>query len=134
MGEAAEQRQNVLRRLIDWRVGAAMEPRPPNQTLQRLQQPFVDLLDTYYFRVEVDGWERVPDRTCLVIGVHSGGALTMDAWTLVQAWHDHFEGKRPLHGTAHDVLMAAPGLGDYFRAVGVIAAQPEERVRGARAG
>jgi 1-acyl-sn-glycerol-3-phosphate acyltransferase len=57
-----------------------------------------------------------------VIGVHSGGALTMDAWTLVQAWHDHFEGKRPLHGTAHDVLMATPGLGDYFRAVGVIAA------------
>ena len=46
----------------------------------------------------------------------------MDAWTLVQAWHDHFEGTRPLHGTAHDVLMATPGLGDYFRAVGVIAA------------
>ena len=44
------------------------------------------------------------------------------AWTLVNAWHKHFEGRRPLHGTAHDVLMAAPGLGDYFRAVGVIAA------------
>jgi 1-acyl-sn-glycerol-3-phosphate acyltransferase len=82
----------------------------------------VDLLSRYYFRLEVDGWERVPDETCLVVGVHSGGALTMDAWTLVSAWHDHFEGKRHLHGTAHDVLMASPGLGDYFRAVGVIAA------------
>ena len=114
--------QNVLQRLINWRVEAAMEPHPPNETLQKLQQPFVDLLDKYYFRVEVDGWERVPDRTCLVIGVHSGGVLTMDAWTLVNAWQRHFENKRPLHGTAHDVLMAMPGLGDWFRAMGVIAA------------
>jgi 1-acyl-sn-glycerol-3-phosphate acyltransferase len=125
VADAAEQGQNILQRLIAWRVAAAMEPHPPNATLQRLQQPFVDLLDKYYFRVEIDGWERVPDRTCLVIGVHSGGALTMDAWTLVNAWQKHFEGRRPLHGTAHDVLMAAPGLGDWFRAMGVIAASRE---------
>jgi 1-acyl-sn-glycerol-3-phosphate acyltransferase len=114
--------QNLLQRLISWRVGAAMEPQPPNETLMRLQQPLWDLLDKWYFRLEIDGWGNVPDRTSLVVGVHSGGALTMDAWTLVNAWHNHFEGGRTLHGTAHDVLMAAPGLGDYFRAVGVIAA------------
>ena len=118
----AEHQQNLLQRLISWRVGAAMEPNPPNETLMRLQQPLWDLLDEWYFRLEIDGWENVPDRTSLVVGVHSGGALTMDAWTLVNAWHNHFEGRRTLHGTAHDVLMAAPGLGDYFRAVGVIAA------------
>jgi 1-acyl-sn-glycerol-3-phosphate acyltransferase len=122
VAEGAEQDQNILQRLISWRVGAAMEPHPPNETLMKLQQPFVDLVEKYYFRVEVDGWERVPDETSLVIGVHSGGALTMDAWSLVNAWRKHFEGRRVLHGTAHDVLMAAPGLGDYFRAVGVIAA------------
>ncbi|WP_209313972.1 lysophospholipid acyltransferase family protein [Blastococcus sp. TF02A-35] len=121
MGDDADQ-PNILQRLIQWRVGAAMEPHPPNETLLKLQQPVVDFLEKYYFRVEVEGWERVPDRTCLVIGVHSGGALTMDAWSLVYAWQKHFDGKRTLHGTAHDVLMAAPGLGDYFRAVGVIAA------------
>jgi 1-acyl-sn-glycerol-3-phosphate acyltransferase len=113
---------NVVQRLINWRVSAAMEPHPPNETVMKLQQPFVDALEKYYFRVEVEGWDRVPDETCLVIGVHSGGALTMDAWSLVNAWQKHFEGKRFLHGTAHDVLMASPGLGDYFRAVGVIAA------------
>ncbi|RBY76211.1 glycerol acyltransferase [Blastococcus sp. TF02-09] len=118
----AENQQNLLQRLISWRVSAAMEPHPPNETVMRLQQPLVDLLEKYYFRLEVEGWERVPDRTCLVVGVHSGAALTMDAWSLVSAWHKHFEGKRFLHGTAHDVLMAAPGLGDYFRSVGVIAA------------
>jgi 1-acyl-sn-glycerol-3-phosphate acyltransferase len=122
VAEGGEQDQNILQRLISWRVGAAMEPSPPNETLMKLQQPFVDLLEKYWFRVEVDGWERVPDETSLVIGVHSGGALTMDAWSLVNAWQKHFDGQRILHGTAHDVLMAAPGLGDWFRAVGVIAA------------
>jgi 1-acyl-sn-glycerol-3-phosphate acyltransferase len=119
---SVKQSGSVLERLLAKRVAAAMEPRSPHEGLLRLQQPFYDLLNKYYFRLEVDGWDRVPDRTSLVIGVHSGGALTMDAWTLVYAWHKHFEGDRPLHGTAHDVLMAAPGLGDYFRAVGVIAA------------
>jgi 1-acyl-sn-glycerol-3-phosphate acyltransferase len=122
VADPGEHSPNILQRLITWRVGAAMEPHPPNETLLKLQQPFYDFLDKFYFRLEVDGWERVPDETCLVVGVHSGGALTMDAWTLVNAWHTHFEGKRTLHGTAHDVLIATPGLGDYFRAVGVIAA------------
>ena len=90
--------------------------------LLRAQQPLYDLLNRFYFRLEVDGWERVPDRPSLLIGVHSGGVLTMDAWTLVNAWHTHFTGKRLLHGTAHDVLMALPGLGDYFRLTGVIPA------------
>jgi 1-acyl-sn-glycerol-3-phosphate acyltransferase len=122
VADPGEHSPNILQRLINWRVGAAMEPHPPNETLLKLQQPFYDFLDKFYFRLEVDGWERVPDETCLVVGVRSGGALTMDAWTLVNAWHTHFEGKRTLHGTAHDVLIATPGLGDYFRAVGVIAA------------
>ena len=113
---------NPLKRLIEWRVSAALEPSPPNETLLKVQQPVYDLLNKYWFRLEVTGWDRVPDRPCLVVGVHSGGALTMDAWTLVNAWWTHFEGRRLLHGTAHDVLMATPGLGDYFRAVGVIAA------------
>ena len=113
---------NPLKRLIEWRVSAALEPTPPNETLLKVQQPVYDLLNKYWFRLEVTGWDRVPDRPCLVVGVHSGGALTMDAWTLVNAWWTHFEGRRLLHGTAHDVLMATPGLGDYFRAVGVVAA------------
>lgn len=116
---------NPLERIIGWRVGLAAEPSTPNPLVIKAQQPFYDLLNKYYFRLEVDGWDRVPDETSLLIGVHSGATLTMDAWTLVSAWQDHFGGKRVLHGTAHDVLMALPGLGDYFRAVGVVAARKE---------
>jgi 1-acyl-sn-glycerol-3-phosphate acyltransferase len=125
--DGAEQRQDdqrtgLIERVIGWRLRAAMEPCPPNETLMKLQQPVVDLVEKFYFRTEIEGWDRVPERTCLVIGVHSGGALTVDAWSLVNAWYRHFGGRRPLHGTAHDVLMAAPGLGDWFRAMGVVPA------------
>jgi 1-acyl-sn-glycerol-3-phosphate acyltransferase len=122
VSDSGEKSQNPIERLIKWRVGAAMEPHPPNGTVLALQQPVYDLLNKYWFRLEIEGWDRVPEAPCLVVGVHSGGALTMDAWTLVNAWYTHFEGRRLLHGTAHDVLMATPGLGDYFRAVGVLAA------------
>lgn len=102
----------------------AREPNLAGQSelTKAINGPLWNLLNDYYFRVEIDGWDRIPEDPSLLIGIHSGGSLTMDAWTLVFAWEQHFKGERILHGTAHDVLMAAPGLGDYFRAVGVIPA------------
>lgn len=82
--------------------------------------PFWDFLRDRYFRVSTRGWERLPEGACMVIGVHAGTWLTMDAWMLVYDWWKHFRGQRVLHGTAHDVLMALPGLGTLFRNVGVI--------------
>lgn len=103
-------------------MSADEPPNKPSSTFQQIQAPFWRLVCDRYFRVEVDGWDRVPDEPCLVVGIHSGGALTMDAWTLVFGWNEHFGYERILHGTAHDVLMATPGLGTFFRANGVIPA------------
>jgi len=102
----------------------AREPNLAGQSkrFQRVNRPIWNFLNDYYFRLEIDGWDRIPDEPSLLIGIHSGGSLTMDAWSLVEAWGRRFGDDRILHGTAHDVLMAAPGLGDYFRAAGVIPA------------
>lgn len=110
--------------LIAKRVASATEHalEGPNQRLLLAQRPVWEALCKYYFRLEVSGWARLPEETSLLIGVHSGGALTMDAWTFVFDWWRRFGTTRVLHPTAHDVLMAAPGLGDYFRQVGVIPA------------
>jgi 1-acyl-sn-glycerol-3-phosphate acyltransferase len=94
----------------------------PSARVMRIQGPIWNALCDRYFRLEIDGWERIPTEPSLLVGVHSGGSLTMDAWTLVLAWYRHFGEDRILHGTAHDVLMAAPGLSHYFRANGVIPA------------
>ena len=113
--------------LIGRRVAAATEHalEGPNQRLMRAQKPVWDAICKYYFRLETSGWERLPEETSLLIGNHSGGSLTMDAWTFVVDWWRRFGTERVLHATAHDVLMAAPGLGDYFRQVGVIPASRE---------
>lgn len=84
------------------------------------QEAFVYRLMDYYFRLEIGGWEKLPSQPALLIGVHSGGPLTMDAWTVGYAWWRHFHGARNLHATAHDLLMKTPGLGHYFRRMGVI--------------
>jgi WS/DGAT/MGAT family acyltransferase len=92
----------------------------PDPELMSAQAPLWNTLMDYYFRLEVDGWDRFPDQPGLFIGIHSGGPLTMDAWTVALAWWRHFEGERTIHGTAHDVLMSSPGLGRYFRRMGTI--------------
>jgi 1-acyl-sn-glycerol-3-phosphate acyltransferase len=104
----------------------------PDERLMRAQMPFWNLVMDRYFRMEMDGWERLPETPSLLIGIHSGGALTMDAWTVGFQWWRRFGGDRILHGTAHDVLMASPGLGDYFRAMGVI--PPTKQAMGAALG
>ncbi len=88
-------------------------------------KPILDFALDRYFRVETTGWERLPEGPCLLVGVHAGTWLTMDAWSLVFTWWRHFGTRRLLHGTAHDALMAYPGLGDFFRKVGVIPASRE---------
>jgi 1-acyl-sn-glycerol-3-phosphate acyltransferase len=119
--------KGAIEGLIGKRVAAATEHalEGPNQVLMRAQKPVWDALCKYYFRLETSGWERLPAETSLLIGNHSGGALTMDAWTFVFDWWRRFGTERVLHATAHDVLMAAPGLGDYFRQAGVIPASRE---------
>jgi 1-acyl-sn-glycerol-3-phosphate acyltransferase len=123
-GGDRRQSKGGIEGLIGKRVAAATEQAldGPNQRLMRVQKPVWDALCKYYFRLETSGWERLPEETSLLIGNHSGGSLTMDAWTFVFDWWRRFGSERVLHPTAHDVLMAAPGLGDYFRQTGVIPA------------
>ncbi len=94
------------------------------QYMDRIR-PVVDFMLDRYFRVETTGWELLPKGPCLLVGIHSGTWLTMDAWSLVFSWWRQFGETRLLHGTAHDALMAMPGIGPFFRKVGVIPASRE---------
>src|SRR5581483_5178502 len=89
------------------------------------QKYFWNPLMDYWFRMEVEGWEKLPDPPALLIGIHSGAPFVWDAWTVGVQWWRRFGEDRPLHGTAHDALMALPGLGAYFRRMGVLPAAPD---------
>ena len=89
------------------------------------QKYFWNPLMDYWFRMEIEGWERLPEPPALLVGVHSGAPFVWDAWTVGIQWWRRFGPERPLHGTAHDALMAAPGIGTYFRKMGVLPAAPD---------
>jgi 1-acyl-sn-glycerol-3-phosphate acyltransferase len=97
----------------------------PDPELMKKQSGLWNTLMDRYFRLDISGWENLPDQPSLLIGVHSGGPLTMDAWTVVMAWWRQFGKQRSLHGTAHDVLMNSPLLGEYFRRLGTISPSRE---------
>jgi 1-acyl-sn-glycerol-3-phosphate acyltransferase len=86
-----------------------------------LWNPLMD----YWFRMQIEGWEKLPAPPALLIGIHAGAPFVWDAWTVGVQWWRHFGQHRPLHGTAHDLLMALPGIGDYFRKMGVLPARSE---------
>jgi 1-acyl-sn-glycerol-3-phosphate acyltransferase len=109
-----------LQSVVGGGSGNREELNGPDPELMNAQAPLWNALMDYYFRLEIAGWERIPEEPSLLIGVHSGGPLTMDAWTVVLSWWRHFGERRALHGTAHDVLMGAPGLGSYFRRMGAV--------------
>jgi 1-acyl-sn-glycerol-3-phosphate acyltransferase len=79
----------------------------------------------YWFRMEMEGWENLPEPPALLVGIHSGAPFVWDAWTIGAQWWRHFGSSRPLHGTAHDALMAMPLIGEYFRKMGVLPATPD---------
>ena len=95
-----------------------------------LWNPLMD----YWFRMEIEGWEHLPDSPVLLIGVHSGAPFVWDAWTVGIQWWRRFGTDRPLHGTAHDALMASPLIGSYFRKMGVLPAAPDSIASALEAG
>ena len=113
--------------LAGWVAGRAGEWDLDGQDEATMQgQKFLwNALIDYWFRMEMDGWENLPDPPVLLVGIHSGAPFVWDAWTVGVQWWRRFGQDRPLHGTAHDALMAIPVIGRYFRAMGVLPAAPD---------
>jgi 1-acyl-sn-glycerol-3-phosphate acyltransferase len=97
---------------------------PDWRFMERQKYLWNPLMD-YWFRMEIEGWENIPEPPVLLIGIHSGAPFVWDAWTVGAQWWRHFGESRKLHGTAHDALMATPVFGWYFRKMGVLPAAPD---------
>jgi 1-acyl-sn-glycerol-3-phosphate acyltransferase len=122
--EKAEQRREAATGAAGWVADRAgdwsLDVR--SAKLMEAQKYFWNPLMDYWFRMEIEGWELLPPPPALLIGIHSGAPFVWDAWTVGIQWWRRFGEERILHGTAHDALMATPGIGSYFRAMGVLPA------------
>src|SRR5437764_4226069 len=117
-------KQSGLAGVVAERAGAWNLDGPDWEFFER-QKFFWNPLVDYWFRMEMEGWENLPEPPALLIGIHSGAPFVWDAWTVGIQWWRRFGDERTLHGTAHDALMAAPLIGDYFRRMGVLPAAPD---------
>src|SRR5215212_6607603 len=106
---------------------------PDYKFMERQKLLWNPLMD-YWFRMEIEGWERIPAPPVLLVGIHAGAPFVWDAWTVGVQWWRRFGEERPLHGTAHDALMAAPLVGSYFRKMGVLPAAPDSMAAALAAG
>ena len=106
----------------------------PDWTFMERQKYLWNPLMEYWFRMEVEDWENIPDPPVLLVGIHSGAPFVWDAWTVGVQWWRRYGDGRPLHGTAHDALMAAPLIGGYFRRMGVLPAAADSMTAALAAG
>jgi 1-acyl-sn-glycerol-3-phosphate acyltransferase len=140
-GSAAERREQqaaIAREKIDERrsqmsgVAGWIAERSGDWSLEERDSGWMELqkyvwnpMIDFWFRMSMEGWENVPRPPALLVGIHSGAPFVWDAWTVGLQWWRRFGDERILHGTAHDMLMATPLVGTYFRKMGVLPAAPD---------
>jgi 1-acyl-sn-glycerol-3-phosphate acyltransferase len=120
-----------VRDIVDWareqvvaRVPKAdLDQRDPDYI--RDQLPGTWLLASLYFRADVRGLDRIPDKgPVLLVGNHSGGNMSPDTFVFSLAFCSYFGVERPFYQLAHNLVVSAPGLG-LLRKFGTVAASHE---------
>jgi 1-acyl-sn-glycerol-3-phosphate acyltransferase len=97
----------------------------PDERFIAAQQPVWNFILDHYFRMEVRGWDRLPEAPCLIVGIHAGGILPIDAYAFGYSWFREFGFERIPRGTAHEFLINTPVIGDYLKKIGTISASRE---------
>ena len=95
------------------------------------------LLERYvaWFRPEVRGFERLPERgPFLVVGNHSGGQTPPDIPVLLTAWWRERGEAEPIYALFHSFFLGMPGVGPIMARAGAIEAGPEAAEDVLRAG
>ena len=104
-----------------------LEGRDPDYI--RVQLPLWWLLSYLWFRAEVRGMEKIPQKgPALLVGNHSGGNVTPDTRVFALAFSSYFGVERPFFQLAHSLVLELPGMG-WARKWGAIPASPENADR-----
>ncbi len=109
------------RTAADPQASEAIAARDP--AFMRQWWPLVRTAQRIWHRPEVRGIEHLPDGACLIVSNHSGGALSMDAPILFEAFAAHNGMERPAYLLAHDVLFKTP-IGGLMKRWGIVPANP----------
>jgi len=97
--------------------------------------PLMRLINRFYFRLQADGFDRLPSGPALYVGNHNGGIAGPDlCCTLASLWAARGP-DAPLHMLAHDFAMRQfRPLGAVLSRLGAIRASPDNALHALRSG
>ena len=110
-------------------AGRAIDDWGRSQRVLDLMEPLLDFYYRYWFRVEVEGVERVPaEGGALIVSNHSG-ALPPDAPMIMQAIRHEHPSPRPIYMLGEHWFKGYPGVGLLTNKIGLVAAHPANAQR-----
>ena len=106
-------------------TGWSLDDREP-QIIEQLM-PFFSLVYQYYFRVQTDGWEHIPQTgKVLLIGSHNGGLAAPDTVMMTYDWFRKFGTERLAYALMEPKIWEFfPGLARLATQVGTIRPHPD---------
>lgn len=93
----------------------------PDVDMIKLAAPVVELLSRY-FRAEVEGLERVPKGSALLVANHNAGITSIEPLLLGLRWFQHTGGKDLIRPLGHDMMGRIPLVGNMLIQFGMIRA------------
>lgn len=88
--------------------------------------PVWEWLYAHYFRVQTDGWNRIPEGQVLFVGSHNGGLASPDLPMFMVDWFRRYGFDRQVYGLMHPgVWTVAPQLGQFGARLGALQAHPK---------
>lgn len=92
-------------------------------------QPLLDAIYTRYFRVQVEGAERIPSHGGVMLVCNHSGALPWDGVMLKAALRHAQPDRRALRWLTDDFVFHSPFLGSWLNRIGAVRACPENAER-----
>ena len=113
--------------------GWSLQERDP-QVIRQLM-PWWEWFYQYYFRVETQGWEHIPEGRVLFVGSHNGGLSSPDMIMMIYDWYRHQGLERPVYGLMHPTVwkMSYP-VAQLAVKVGAIQAHPKMAIAALQSG
>ena len=124
-GEVVERNEAAL----DVDGGRSLDDWGRSERVVELMDPLLNLYYRYWFRVEVEGIENVPQEGGALLVSNHSGALPPDAPMIMQAIRNEAPVPRPLYMLGEHWFKGYPGVGMLANKIGLVAAHPQNAQR-----
>jgi 1-acyl-sn-glycerol-3-phosphate acyltransferase len=124
--QAAQQHSKLLN-------GDSLDGRDPGVISEVL--PLLDWLYHYYFRVQTEGWEHLPDRQVMLIASHNGGMASPDLFMFFRDWCQRFGLERQVYALMNPkVWKVFTDLAKLATQTGALQAHPKMAIAALQSG